>query len=279
MLADARRALAVQHAVQAMPRFNGRTSNIDAARRRARKGENAPTDEQEAKALYVETDVNEYRDDVRVKIGRAYRRHARFERIEGLRMRELLALRAYRKAFDESERSAVKSGLDIGAGGGGSPDWAAISRVEKLAFADHEVRRIEAQVARDVLFTLRLVALGDLDFKAVAIERFGSSRGRLRERVRTEFLAAATQLSAPRARAKAAPIDTPAAADEPAAPLKPIDPGFRDERGFMRPFAEIADLIRAGKLPVASRPKPVDEGERSQVRKQTIGQVGGSDRA
>ncbi len=250
MLAAARKALAARHAVEPVPRFNARAAAIDGVRKRARTA-NAPTEEQEAKAPYVETDVHDVAEGRRHKIGRAFKRQARFETIEGLSFLELLALKAYRKAFDTSEMSAVKSGLDIGSGGRTDASWAAISRVETLAFADVEVKRIEATVSPNVLFTLRMVALADLDFKAVAIERYGSARGRLRERVKAEFMQGAADLaagsalgSAPRSadvlvtgqvRQSDAPVSEPA---------RPVDPAFLDEQGFMRPMADIASIIR-----------------------------------
>ena len=245
LLSAARKALAARHAVDPVPRFQARAAGIDSVRKRARQSENAPTAEQASKAAYVETDVNEYVGGRRVKMGRAFKRQARFETIEGLTFAQLLALKAYRKASDASEMSAVKSGLDIGPGGKTDASWAAISRVETLAFADVEVKRIEATVSPSVLFTLRMVALADLDFKAVAIERYGSARGRLRERVKAEFMQGAADLAAGvgrRAAARAA--DTPVAAPA-AEPVRPVDPAFLDGQGFMRSMVDIASTIRA----------------------------------
>lgn len=247
LIASARKALAARNAAAPVPAYNARVARLDAAGKRMRRAENQPTPEQEAKAVYVEADVNERIGGTRIKLGRAFQRQARFESIEGLTVAQLLALRRYRRAFDTSELSPVKSALDIGPGGGGGGDAeAAISRVEAVAFADIGLRRIEAGVPAHLLATLRAVALHDMDFKAAALERFGRFTSRPRERVRQEFLAGAAAL-ADRV-VTPAPLVAPLSEADPASALGTgvvVPAAFLNERGFMRPMGEIADIIRA----------------------------------
>lgn len=244
LIASAKRMLAAQHAASPVPAYNSRTAKLDQAAKRARRGENAPTPEQEAKADYVEADVNEYVGQRRVNIGRAYRRRPRFETVEAITIAQLFALRRYRSAFDTSERSETKSCLDIGPGGGGMGGAeTALSRLETLAVADHAVRRMEVGIGSPYLEVLRLVALHDHDFKSVALGLYGSTSGQRRQEVRDLFLHAAALLTdRPRARAAAeqgesSPIVPPAEAGR-------VHPAFLNDRGLMRPLPEIASIIR-----------------------------------
>ena len=247
LLSSARKALTVRDKAAPVPALNARLARIDQARKRSR-GPNEPTPEQEAKAQYVETNITDNVGGRKVTIGHAFRRQARFETIEGLTIDQLFALRGYRRAFDTSEMSATKSGLDIGPGGGTGGAWAAISRVETLAFADVEVKRIEATVSPSLLPTLRAIALHDDDFKVVALRRFGSASGQRRQRVKTDFLAAAADLAAAivvSRQKRAVPLAASIHAAEPqpvGAVTVPVQ--FIDQRGYMRPFSEIADILR-----------------------------------
>lgn len=246
LVAAAKRALAARHAESPIPAYAAKAARLDAAAKRARRADNQPTPEQEAKATFVETDVNDYVGGRRVRIGRAFRRQPRFETIAGLTMAQLLALRRYRRAFDTSEMSPVKSALDVGPGGGSGGPEAAISRIEAIAFADLGVRHIEARIPAHLLPALRAVALQDQDFKAAALARYGTSSSRRRERVRAEFLEAAACLAAPAPSQTFAQAETVASTARDTTPVLPA--AFTDEHGFMRPLAEIADVIRNARV-------------------------------
>jgi len=219
-----------------------------------------PTPEQMAHADFVEMQIyDRSATGGRHMIGKAFRRVARFEGIEGLTLDQILALRAYRKAFDEAEVSEVKSGLDIGAGGGTAGAEAALSRLEKIAFGKDVVYRMEARVPAALWPTLRAVALHDKDFKALAMERFGSREvSRLkgdrivttiemrsnthRQIVREDFMAAAKWLAKS---VKTAHLPTPVERTPVGAVLPAIDPAYLDENGRMRSMEEIAEIILA----------------------------------
>lgn len=228
-----------------------------------------PTPEQAAKAVYVEDKVLDVSEGRRSLRGSAFQRRARFETIEGLTALQLRALRQYRTAFDDSNLSEVKSQLDIGPGGGGGGSDAALARIERIAFADVALRAIEARVPIDLLPTLRAVACEDKDFKQVAIERFGGrtvSRidtsakhpkvttsieprsGRHRTRIREEFMDGVVALAdGPKARGAVARTEAglPTTAESPQSLAPPkVDPAFLDESGFMKPWREIADILR-----------------------------------
>jgi hypothetical protein len=250
LLAAARRALADRHAKSPVPAYNAKAARIDAAGKRARRAENQPTPEQEGKAVYVEADVNDYVGGRRMRIGRAFRRQPRFETVEGLTLAQLLALRRYRRVFDTSEMSPVKSALDVGPGGGSGGAEAAISRIEAIAFADRGLRHIEARIPPHLLPALRAVALHDQDFKAAAVARYGTASSRRRERVRREFLMAAELLAKPPAH-EPAPAVTEAEASTALATGVVVPPAFMDDRGYMRPLPEIADIIREASAPQA----------------------------
>lgn len=215
------------------------------ADRRKRAKLNAPPPEQMGHAIYVEGDVKVAVGN-EVKAGRAFCRRARFETFDWLTVPQVMALRRYRRAFDASELSATKCGLDVGPGGGAGGSDAAIARLEVLAFADIAVQRIESVVPSHLLATLRAVALHDHDFKAVALARFGSASGQRRTRVKRDFAAGVDALVAleerrEAERARAAESVTVLAGEEQTANM---DPAFLDERGIMRELADIAEIIR-----------------------------------
>jgi hypothetical protein len=131
-----------------------------------------PTAEQRRHANYVEQDIVDVLSKGRVTLGKAYRKKARFETIEGLGMDQLKALRAYRAAFDASEQSEVKSSLDIRPrGAGGAPG--ALTSTEARAYAAETLRRIESSLGA-LVHTLRDVVLLDMTFSEAAMKRFGS---------------------------------------------------------------------------------------------------------
>jgi len=228
--------------------------------RRAREAVVPPTPEQMAHADFVEMGIYDRTPDGRRhRIGKAFKRVARFESIPGLTVEQLFALRAYRKAFDQAEVSEVKSGLDIRPRGMGGAE-AAMARLEEIAFAKMAVQRIEARVPASLWPTLRAVALHDKDFKALAIERFGGrdvSRLRgdrfettieprsntHRQIVREDFMAAAQWLVV------APPAPVVVSVDdglvEVSAPSKVLDPAYFDEHGQLRPLEDIAEIIIA----------------------------------
>lgn len=245
LVASARRALAARHANMPIAGYSGKAARLDQAGKRAR-GE-APTAEQAAKAPFVETDVNEYIGGRRMRIGRAWKRQPRFETIEGITLAELMALRRYRRAFDTSEVSPVKSGLDIGAGGGAGGAEAAIARIEAVAFADIAVQRFERAVSPNLVATLRAVALHDHDFKAVALDRYNSSSGNRRQQVKGDFLLATHQLTkgVQRAADRFAAAGKPIVPDQSPDTGKMVDPAFLDDRGLMRSLDDVAEIIRS----------------------------------
>lgn len=176
-----------------------------------------PTPETMRRADYVEEPIYD-RSGGRVSlVGKAFKRKPRIETIEGLTTDQRRALRYYRSVFDRSEQSEMKSQLDIRPRGGGGAE-AAIGRLQEIAFANGEIARIEAMISRPAwLPILRAVALHDVDFKQLAIERYGSREvqridvsarkpkvastieprsGRHREIIRQEFLWAAIDLTA-----------------------------------------------------------------------------------
>lgn len=173
-----------------------------------------PTAEQMRHADYVEQDIVDRTGRESTKIGKAYRRLARFETIEGVTADQLRALRFYREAYDAAQISPTKSALDIRPRGGGGAEGT-MSRMEAIVSAGGTLRRIENSMAGSLLPTLRAVAGEDRDFKAIAIERFGGrsvsrvdaskrkpkvtstlepKSNRHRQIVRDEFLTAADRL-------------------------------------------------------------------------------------
>ncbi|TZG28585.1 hypothetical protein [Sphingomonas montanisoli] len=209
----------------------------------------------------------------RTMIGKAWQVRPRFLSIEGLSPAQLRALAIYRKAFDESERSEVKSQLNVGTGGRSTLSGAdlAIARLEGIAFADLALQRIEARVKNE-LAVLRAVALFDRDFTEVAIELFGGREiqkidarrkpavtrnivvpksGKHRTEARDRFMRALVDL--------VAAVSAPKVVAAPAAEfltgaIVPIgvDEQFLDERGYMRPWEEVRDIILAAIQTVAT---------------------------
>lgn len=143
------------------------------ASRRTQKQERAePTPEQRLHATYVEQDIVDVLSKGRVTIGKAYRRKARFETIEGLGTDQLKALRAYRAAFDASEKSEVKSSLDIRPRGAGG-SHGALTAIEARAYAVETLKRIESSLGA-LVHTMRDIVLLDMTFSEAAMKRFGS---------------------------------------------------------------------------------------------------------
>lgn len=231
----------------------------------------APTPEQARNGVFAEKPIHTHlADGSRTTRGTRWQRQPRFETIKGLSLASLLALRHYRAAFDTSEMSATKSALDIrprGGGGGGAE--AAIGRLEAIAFADIELRRIETGIAGEHIPILRAIALRDMDFSEAAIALYGyrlvsqidvdqptaregatlaPRSGRHREHVRERFLRAAAALASRMPRPAGRPGQIGAVerrevrTGAPAAP-PPVDPRFLDERGLLRPFDEIREIL------------------------------------
>lgn len=189
-----------------------RAAASKATKPRAKKADPAaPTPERMAKGDFVEEDIVDVTPRGRMTIGHTLRLRPRFEKIEGLGAAQLKALRQYRKAFDQSEVSEVKSGLDVGTGGGTAGSHAAISRMEARAFGGHELRAIERHIRAALLPVLRDVALHDLTFSEAAMKRYGSRdvdcivngvsvtkpaprSGKHRDRIRAEFMTAVALL-------------------------------------------------------------------------------------
>lgn len=152
-----------------------RTRDRAAAQRQAAPKKAAvaePTPEQRQHAVYAEQDIVDVTGKGRVTIGKAFRKQPRFESIEGLGTEQLKALRIYRAAFDASERSEVKSGLDIRPHGAGG-SHGAIAALEVKAFGSAALKRIETRLG-SLVHTLRDVALMDLTFSEAAMKRYGS---------------------------------------------------------------------------------------------------------
>jgi len=143
----------------------------------------APTPEQAAKADY---DMQPVRTEHGQVLGRAWRRQPWFEslakREAGEAAREgrtaligpdgLNALRFYRHAHEAASRSEMRCALDIlpggrapGGGGGDLPPAMLVARAN-LALCEAGLGELRA--------TLRAVALDDLTYAAVAMERFGA---------------------------------------------------------------------------------------------------------
>ncbi|MBB4618974.1 hypothetical protein [Sphingomonas abaci] len=238
-------------------------ARIDAARSRARRAEIAPPPEQMKRVPFIETDINEhslgYDEDgkpfvTKVRIGRAFQRQARFETIDGLTPPQIHALRRYRRAFDVSEVSPVKSALDIGQGGDGGGVEGVLTRLEVLASAGQALRQIEGLVSPDLLGVLRAVALDDLDFKTIAEARWGNATGRRRELVKDHFMLAVDQLTYAVARrvatARQEAMDDLMILEVGGQPVRhvTVDPAFLDEKGHMRPYADIAAILRGADL-------------------------------
>lgn len=225
----------------------------------------APTPEQTQHADYALAQVlDKGRDGWSIKLGKAFQRQARFESIEGLTTDQLRALRHYRRVFDQSEMSEIKSALDIRPRGNGDGQ---LARLEALIDARSGIVALEKRLHAPLLPVLRAVALHDIDFKQLAIERFGSREveridssgkravirrtieprsGRHRAIIRDEFIKGADALTASLRTTLTAAAQS--AADRAlrlrkVEPAGTVDPAFLDERGIMLEMDEIAAII------------------------------------
>lgn len=229
-----------------------------------------PTPERMQHADFVEEAVYDILPGGRRSmIGRAWQVRPRFLSIEGLSAVQLRALTIYRRTFDESQRSEVKSALDVGPGGrsGLTGAEAAFARLETIAFADIALQRIEARV-RSELAVLRAVALFDRDFKSLAIDLFGGREvqridarkrnaqvettmqprsGRDRAEVRRRFMVALDDLvgalAAPTRAHLAGEGASRAPAPAPACEAPLVDARYLDEEGYMLPWEDIRAII------------------------------------
>jgi hypothetical protein len=189
---------------------------------------------------------------------------------------QLDALRFYRKTFDQSEQSLTKSALDIRPRGAGGIE-SALERMETIITGWQTLHLIERKMPGDQVQVLHAIALQDMGFKQLAIVRYGGRpvervetsgdkphlvttieprSGRHRQLVRDQFmLAVASLVEAVRPFMTTAANDhVPAILQAPPpvsaelgpagpAPIPPIDPRFLDDRGILRPFSEIRDIL------------------------------------
>lgn len=130
-----------------------------------------PTPEQQQHAVYVEQDIVDVLSKGRVTLGKAFRKQPRFESINDLDADQLKALRFYRAAFDDSERSMTKSALDVRPRGTGGSNGA-LAAMETRAFGARTLAEIEASLGA-LVHILRDIALHDLTFTEAAIKRYG----------------------------------------------------------------------------------------------------------
>lgn len=236
-----------------------------------------PTPEQQQKAAYE-------RRSTKTRHGQAnsiaYRRKPLFETLarqrSGIDLEGLKALRFYREAYELTAASLTRCALDVQERGTGVPQ-----SLPPLMLSNQAVENCEVAVG-GVVATLRAVALDDKSFSQVAIERFGSRKqdwleqnksrgrgrdgkalvfiekivpksGRHREIIRREFLLAVERLTAavrlqtsterrPREPMPPVPANDAPPAPPPAAPG--VDPDFLNEAGHLKPWSEIAEMIR-----------------------------------
>lgn len=130
-----------------------------------------PTPEQRRHFEYEEDKVVDQLPGGRLSIrGRAWQKRPKFLTIAGLGDEQIRALKYYRDVFDRSEKSEMKSALDIrprGNGGG----TGLLS--ETIAGARGMLIVLEAGIGAPV-HTLRAVALNDISFRDLAMQRYGS---------------------------------------------------------------------------------------------------------
>lgn len=131
----------------------------------------APTPEQMRHGDFDQQSIYDSSADGKRQIGYAYRRKAHYKSLP-LTLVQYRTIGYYRAVFDETERSEVKSQLDIRLGGGGGGD-AALTRIEEMASAAEALRRIDRRIRKAWLPTLRAVVLQDMSFTAVALSRYG----------------------------------------------------------------------------------------------------------
>lgn len=235
-----------------------------------------PTPEQRRKADYVRESSKTAHGQV---TSRAYRRKPLFETLaktsKDITPAGLRALRVYRERFEDTQASETRSVLDMEERGGGVPG----SRIPRIIDADFTVKLFESAIGGAILSTVRAVALEDMSYSAVAIQRYGSrkqswivqERSRQRDKdgkprmrfvekivprsnthreiIRDEFVLGVRRLASMveavnegtrRANLSRA-ID---ASKEAAASTNMFDPAFFDEQGMFRPYDEIAAIIR-----------------------------------
>ncbi|WP_159981900.1 MULTISPECIES: hypothetical protein [unclassified Novosphingobium] len=162
-----------------------------------------PTPEQEAR---VKFELGRVVTESGLPYGFAYRRTPLIETMGAsgaLSPDELNALRFYRTAFDRSERSPVRSCLNISSGGRGvNAASSVINATPGMIDAKRKLKLCEMSLGhtRD---TLRAVVLDDKSFRQIAMDRYGSRvttdklgrekvaprSGRHREIIRQEFIA------------------------------------------------------------------------------------------
>lgn len=188
-------------------RIKAPRGKVKAARAKlARKAEaptERPTPEQEAR---VKFELGRVVTENGLPFGFAYRRTPLIETMGStgaLSPDELSALRFYRTAFDRSERSPVRSCLNITSGGrGANPTSSVINATPGMIDAKRKLKLCEMNLGytRD---TLRGVVLDDKSFRQIAMDRYGSRvttdklgrqkvaprSGRHREIIRQEFIA------------------------------------------------------------------------------------------
>lgn len=140
-----------------------------------------PTPEQEARAPYRLESVKTERGQV---VGRAYRRHPWFETLVERERNDarkasrdplltddsLRALRYYRDAYEAGERSETRCALNRENGGGGH-------RGDGPSLALLRARETQRLCERDLgglLHTLRAVAINDMTYANLAMNRYGS---------------------------------------------------------------------------------------------------------
>ncbi|WP_157222590.1 hypothetical protein [Novosphingobium sp. AP12] len=153
----------------------------------------------------VKFDLGQVTTETGLLFGFAYRRRPLIESMGvsgGLSPDELNALRFYRTAFDRSERSPMRSCLNISGVGGTNAASNLMNATPAMIDAKRKVRFCESGLG-PLLTTMRGVVLDDRSFSDLAMDRFGSrlvkassgrtrvapKSGRHREAIRQEFIA------------------------------------------------------------------------------------------
>jgi hypothetical protein len=138
-----------------------------------------PTPEQEQRGKF---EKKAHTSEMGQRVGFGYRRLPLFETMatdqrHDISRDELSALRFYRTAHDRSDRSATRSCLAVGAGGGqrGSSEATVMSDVPSIVAARQKVRLCE-QALGSTLATIRAVVLDDRSFSDIAMERYGTRK-------------------------------------------------------------------------------------------------------
>ncbi|WP_298691747.1 hypothetical protein [uncultured Sphingomonas sp.] len=136
-----------------------------------------PTPEQAARVRF---DLQAVLTEMGQVVGRAYRRQPLYRSMAKqmkISRDQLDALDFYRSAFDRSERSATKSCLNVGVGGGGksSGDYIPVEFTPSIAEARRKVALCERPLGA-LLAVMRAVVLEDLSFSEIAMARYGSRK-------------------------------------------------------------------------------------------------------